>query len=195
MKVCTNNNDFYNYLQSKFVEVVFYEKPLAGFKNIFFSEQRNTLISGNAYNKERILSGKFQQDCIDFVNLFETGHDLIVLTGMTMLMGPKHYKFERDSYDRGNALGIVRTRIHTSQLGEVVCPRYIQIWSTEPVQLTAVSELEYDTTIRYGGKGQSWKDFTVFYNHTDKDTRHKMRYVPEYALYSQLYHQLIEEAE
>ena len=67
--------------------------------------------------------------------------------------------------------------------------------SDEPVQLTAVSELEYDTTIRYGGKGQSWKDFTVFYNHTDKDTRHKMRYVPEYALYSQLYHQLIEEAE
>lgn len=194
MKVCTNNQDFYNYLQSKFVEVVFYDVPLAGFKNIFFSEQRNTLVSGNAYNEQRITSGKFREDCEDFVNLFRFGYDLIVLTGVTMLMGPKHNKYAQLSYEVGKARKIVRTRIHTSQLGEVVCPRWIQIWSTEPVTLNAVADLEYDTPIRYSDKGQSWKDFTVFYNYADKDTRHKMRYVPEYALYSQLYHQLIEEA-
>lgn len=194
MKVCTNNVDFYNYLQSKFVEVVFYRKPLADFKNIFFSEQRNTLISGNAHNKARILSGDFQKDCNEFVDLFKTGYDLIVLTGVTMLMGPKHYKYARDSYDEGNSLGITRKRIHTSQLGEVVCPRYVQIWSNNETYLTAITDLEYDTPIKYGrDKRQGWKDFEVFYKHVSKDERHKMRYVPEYALYSQLYHQIIEE--
>lgn len=195
MKVCTNNVDFYNYLQSKCIEVVFYNKPLAGVKNIFFSEQRNTLVSGNAHNKERVLSGKFQQDCNEFIDLFKTGHDLIVLTGVTMLMGPKHYRYARDSYDAGVSLGLVKTRIHTSQLGEVVCPRYVQIWSNRPIELNAVSDLVYDTPIKYanGRKGQSCKDFKAFVRGGDKDVRHKMRYVPEYALYKQLYNQLIED--
>ena len=112
-----------------------------------------------------------------------------------MLMGPKHYKYARDSYDAGVSLGLVKRRIHTSQLGEVVCPRYVQIWSNRPIELNAVSDLAYDTPVKYAGgrKGQSCKDFEVFARGGDKDVRHKMRYVPEYELYAQLYHQLIED--
>lgn len=197
MKVCTNSQDFYNYLQSKFVEVVFYDVPLAGFKNVFFLEQRNTLTCGNAYNKERFTNGKFREDCEEFVNLFRFGYDLVVLTGMTMLIGPKHEKFAPLSYRIGKALGINRQRIHTSQLKEVVCPRWIQIWSTNGTKLKSCAQYESDCTVEYGNKRrrQGFKDLSVFWTKRDKDERHKMRYVPEYALYSQLYHQLIEEVQ
>lgn len=192
MKICTNNSDFYKYLQTKFCNVVFYDKPLAGYYNVFFSEQRHTLVSGNAHNKERILSGDFKRDCDEFVKLFEQGAD-IVLTGVTMLMGSKHDKYAHTSCKRGKALGITRQRIHTSELGEVVCPRYIQLWSRDNSKLNSIAVKASDNIIPYGymGKSQSHKDLEVWSHVHDKDERHKRRYVPEYALYSQLYHQFI----
>ena len=61
--ICTNSDNFFEYLQRKGVKVVLNNEPIEinGVLNIFFPCTHNITICGNRYNNERIASGEMKK--------------------------------------------------------------------------------------------------------------------------------------
>ena len=196
-KVITNNKDFFNYLRSKFVDVRYVIKPqfVCGDElQIIFPNTHDCTICGNRYNKQRLESGAMRKNFIEIADAV-TYRNTIVITPVTHFMGelmnqhyPKVYRLLKD-------LGIDRQRINTWELGELNRPHFIQIWSRggkyklQPI----VSTKPKERLVEYGlmGKSQNEVYYNAFYKKSDKETRRKQRHIPEYAVFSQLYNQLI----
>lgn len=185
--ICTNSDNFFEYLQRKGVKVVLNNEPIEinGVLNIFFPCTHNITICGNRYNNERIASGEMKKELQNLKNLIEC-KDTIVITPITLFNGELHKKVYPDS-----VLNVKRQRIHTSKLGELVYPHFIHIYGAE---LTHTTEGEpVRKYVEYGNNGKRQADlyYNVFYNKCTKEERRKKRFIPEYALYSQLYNQII----
>ena len=182
--VCTNNQDFFNYLQNKGVHCIMYFRPVEGLLNIFFPETHNINVCGNRYNKERIASGEMKKEFEEMAKLLKTP-DTIVITPITMFDGKIHKEHYPES-----VLNIPRQRIHTSTLGELVYPHYVHIYGAI---LTPTTDIEPKRDyVNYGiDKRQDTLYYNAFYNKVSKEERRKKRHVPEYALYSALYRQVI----
>lgn len=186
--VCTNSSDFYEYLQRKGVKVFLYEEPVKinGVLNIMFPCTHNITICGNRYNDKRIASGEMKKE-------LQTLHDLIscdntiVVTPVTLFNGRLHkIKYPESMLD------VPRQRIHTSKLGELVYPHFIHIYGAE---LEPITDIEPKRDYVYYGadKRTDTLYYNVFYNKCSKEERRKKRHIPEYALYSALYNQIIKE--
>ncbi len=187
--ICTNNQDFFNYLQTKGIVVFLYETPqnIDGILNIFFPETHAISVCGNRFNSERIKSGEMKQQ-------FQRMHDLIsipntiVITNITMFNGRIHKELYPESM-----LDVPRQRIHTSKLGELVYPHYVHIYGVELKPVTNIEPVRKQ--VEYGklGKRQDQIYYNVFYKNASKEERRKKRKIAEYALYSALYNQIIKE--
>lgn len=186
--ICTNNTDFYNYLQGKGVHCIIYNKPIEGddVLNIWFPETHNITICGNRYNQERIESGDMKREFEEIKKLIEF-HNTIVITPVTLYNGVLHAQLYPESMSN-----VRRQRIHTTNLGELVYPHFIHIYGAKLEPTTDIEpKRKY---IEYGdNKRQETLYYNVFYNKTSKEERRKKRHIPEYALFSQLYHQIIKE--
>lgn len=184
--VCTNSSDFYEYLQRKGVKVFLYEEPVKinGVLNIMFPCTHNITICGNRYNNERIASGEMQKELQQLHDLILC-KDTIVITPITLYNGRLHkIKYPESMLD------VKRQRIHTSKLGELVYPHFIHIYGAE---LEHTTDIEPKRDYVYYGtdKRQDTLYYNVFYNKCSKEERRKKRHIPEYALYSALYNQII----
>ena len=182
--VCTNNEDFYNYLQNKGCKAVMYHRPIDGLLNIFFPETHSITICGNAYNQQRIESGEMKREFEGLKKLVETPNT-IVITPITLFNGKLHNQIYPNSMSE-----VRRQRIHTSMLGELVYPHYIHIYGAK---LEPLPPIEIKQEYVYYGDGKRQQDlyWNVFYNKCSKEERRKKRHIPEYALFSQLYKQVI----
>lgn len=186
--ICTNSVSFFNYLQNKGVKVVIYENPIEinGVLNIFFPETHNITICGNRYNNDRIESGEMKKELQRLHDLIQCKHT-IVITPVTLFNGELHNKVYPDS-----VLDVKRQRIHTSKLGELVYPHFVHIYGAELKPTTDIEPLR-DYVFYGDNKQQETLYFNVFYNKCSKEERRKKRRIPEYALYSALYRQIIKE--
>lgn len=186
--VCTNDNDFYEYLQRKGVKAFIYDEPVKinGVLNIFWGDTHNITICGNRYNDERIASGEMKKELRALHDLISCEHT-IVITPVTLFNGRLHKEVYPES-----TLDVPRQRIHTSKLGELVYPHFIHIYGAELKPTTDIEpKRDY---VHYGdGKRQDTLYYNVFYNKCSKEERRKKRHIPEYALYSALYNQIIKE--
>lgn len=183
--ICTNNSDFFNYLQNKGVHTIMYFRPVEGLLNIFFPETHNITICGNRYNQQRIESGDMKREFEELKKLIEFPNT-IVITGVTLFGGKLH----REVYPN-SVIDIKGQRIHTKQLGEIVYPRYVKIYGAT---LKPITNIEPNIKeIEYGKQGKKQQDiyWNTFYNKCSKEERRKKRYLPEWALYSALYYQVI----
>lgn len=186
--ICTNSSDFYEYLQRKGVKAFLYEEPVKinGVLNIMFPCTHNITICGNRYNEKRIASGEMKKELQALHDLVSTPNT-IVITPITLFNGRLHkIKYPESMLD------ISRQRIHTSKLGELVYPHFIHIYGAE---LEPVTDIEPKRDYVYYGvdKRQDTLYYNVFYNKCSKEERRKKRHIPEYALYSALYNQIIKE--
>lgn len=188
--ICTNNTYFYNYLQEKGVKCFLYLEPVEinGVLNIFFPETHHITICGNRYNKERIESGNMKREFEQLKKLIELPN-MIVITPITLYNGVLHAQLYPDSMST-----VTRQRIHTASLGELVYPHYVHIYGAKLKPTTDIEpKRKY---IEYGdGKRQETLYYNVFYNKCSKEERRKKRHIPEYSLYSALYHQVIMEGD
>lgn len=183
--ICTNNTDFFNYLQNKGVHTIMYFRPVEGLLNIFFPETHNITICGNRYNQERIESGEMKREFEELKKLIEFPNT-IVITPITLYNGVLHAQLYPESMSTAK-----RQRVHTSRLGELVYPHWVHIYGAE---LKPVTDKEpKQEFVHYGCCGKYQQDlyYNVFYNKKSKEERRKQRYIPEYALFSQLYKQVI----
>lgn len=186
--VGTNNNDFYNYIQEKGVKAFLYEEPVKinGVLNIMFPCTHNITICGNRYNNKRIASGEMKKELQALHDLIIT-HNTIVITPITLFNGRLHKEVYPES-----VLDIPRQRIHTSKLGELVYPHFIHIYGAE-LETTTDIEPVRDYVYYDPNKREDTVYYNVFYNKCSKEERRKKRHIPEYALYSALYNQIIKE--
>lgn len=184
--VCTNNEDFYNYLQNKGCKCVMYFRPIDGLLNIWFPETHNITICGNRYNQQRIESGEMKREFERLKKLIETPNT-IVITPITLYNGVLHAQLYPESMSTAE-----RQRIHTARFGELVYPHFIHIYGAELKPVTDIEPVR-DYVYYEPNKRQDTLYYNVFYNKTSKEERRKKRYVPEYALFSQLYKQVIKE--
>lgn len=184
--ICTNNVDFFNYLQNKGAKVLLYENPIeiSGVLNIFFPETHNITICGNRYNNARIESGEMKKE-LQRLNKLCQCKDTIVITPITLFNGELHKRVYPDS-----VLNIPRQRIHTSKLGELVYPHFIHIYGAELKPTTDIEPLR-DYVYYSENKKQDTIYYNVFYNKCSKEKRRKKRKVVEYSLFSALYNQII----
>lgn len=186
--ICTNSNDFYNYLQEKGVKTFLYDEPVKinGILNIMFPCTHNITICGNRYNNERIASGEMKKELQALHDLVSTPNT-IVITPITLFNGRLHkIKYPESMLD------VQRQRIHTSKLGELVYPHFVHIYGAELKPVTDV-EPKRDYVYYEPDKRQDTLYYNVFYNKCSKEERRKKRRIPEYALYSALYNQIIKE--
>lgn len=184
--ICTNSNDFYNYLQLKGVKTFLYDEPVKinGILNIMFPSTHNITICGNRYNSKRIESGEMKKELQALHDLVSTPNT-IVITPITLFNGRLHkIKYPESMLD------VKRQRIHTSKLGELVYPHFIHIYGAELKPVTDV-EPKRDYVYYEPDKRQDTLYYNVFYNKCSKEERRKKRHIPEYALYSALYNQII----
>lgn len=185
--ICTNSNNLYEYLQRKGAKVVLYEKPVEinGVLNIFFPSTHNITICGNRYNATRIASGEMQKELQQLHDLILC-KNTIVITPITLFNGRLH----KIKYPE-SMLEVKRQRIHTSKLGEIVYPHMIHIYGAELKPVTDIEPvIKY---VEYGNEGKRQQDiyWNVFYNKCSKEERRKKRNLPEFALYSALYNQIV----
>jgi hypothetical protein len=189
--ICTNNTDLFNYLQAKGVHCIIYNKPIMSTDdvlNIWFPETHNITICGNRYNQQRIESGEMKREFEQLKQLIETPNT-IVITPITLYNGVLHAQLYPNSMSN-----VKRQRIHTARLGELVYPHFIHIYGAELKPTTDIEPVR-DYVYYDPDKREDTLYYNVFYNKTSKEERRKKRYVPEYALYSQLYNQIIKECE
>ena len=185
--ICTNNTYFYNYLQEKGVKCFLYLEPVEinGVLNIFFPETHNITICGNRYNKERIESGNMKREFEQLKKLIELPN-MIVITPITLYNGVLHAQLYPESM-----LDVPHQTINTGLLNEVVYPHNVCIYNATLKPLT--NKMPRQGYVEYGNEGKKQQDiyWNVFYEKTSKEERRRKRKIPQYALYSALYNQII----
>lgn len=198
-KIITNNSDFAKYLQSKFVPVYFSDRNDVDPDGLYiiFNGCRNSSVCGNRFNQERLINGTMEKEFTENLKWFKCKH-LVMVTPITNFGGAlmeREYPLMQEIYNAyvDNGL-VVKQNIHSSQLGELSLPRRLQIYYRGVKQLEPITnKLISAPMIRMKGKNQRKLDLDVINTTRDKERRHKLRYYPEYALYSEIYNQIIKE--
>lgn len=185
--ICTNSNDFYNYLLEKGVKTFLYEAPVQinGILNIFFPCTHNITICGNRYNDKRIASGEMKKELQTLHNLISCDNT-IVITNVTLFNGKLHRELYPES-----TLDVPHQTINTGLLNEVVYPHNVCVYNArlKPIK----DKTHKQGYVEYGKQGKKQQDiyWNVFYEKTSKEERRRKRHIPQYALYSALYNQII----
>lgn len=199
MRIITNNKDFAKYLMSKFVPVYLADRNDVDPEGLYviFNGCRNSSVCGNRFNQERLNNGTMEQDFMNNLKYFKCKH-LIMVTPITNFGGAimeREFPLMQEIYNTyvDNGL-VVKQNIHSSQLGELSLPRRLQIYYRGVKQLQPISNKIVSAPMIYmKGKNQRKLDYDVISATHDKEKRHKLRYYPEYALYSEIYNQIIKE--
>lgn len=198
----TNNVDFYTYMKNKGVWCTYFKTPprtKAGNELIVvFTNNCHALsICGNRFNNEK--KEDFESEATELLDWLDCGNRVIIISNVIKFGTPymaDNFEALQQRYDKHN---IVKTVINTKDIGELLVPHRLQLRykNVEPIDfdIVATDNIEdpkhywYDTNAGYV-KTQQVHYFNVLNQSKDTLTRRKLRYVPEYALFSQLYKKL-----
>lgn len=200
----TNNADFYNYMANKGVPCTYIPKPPTNIKFgneliIIFTNTYHALsVCGNRFNDEK--QEEFIKEASELLNWFNCGNKVIMISNINKFGTP----YMRDNFEllqrEYNKHDIIKQVVHTKDIGELINPHRIQLRykGVEPIKFDivrtdAIKDPKYTWLV--GGNVFKPKKQQVHYINVinashDTETRRKLRYVPEYTLYSQLYKKL-----
>lgn len=199
--IVTNNVDFYNYLTNKGVLCTYFTKaPTPDWKDamcIIFTNQYHSLsVCGNRFNDEK--TADFISEASELLDWFDVSDQVVMISNVNKFGTP----YMRDNFEslqrRYDKHGITKQVIHTKNIGELINPHRIQIRykGLKPIEFDliyrpTIKEYHYgwfDDTGHY--KSQQIHYINVICATSNTETRRKLRYIPEYTLYSQLYKKL-----
>lgn len=194
----TNNIDFYNYMMNKGVQCTYIPKPPnVKFGNeliIVFTNNYHALsVCGNRFNDEKQVD--FIKEVSELLDWFDCGNKVIMISNINKFGTPymrDNFKLLQQRYD---AIDIVKQVVHTKDIGELINPHRIQLRykGIEPIKFDIVAtDNIIDPVYKWGLglKRQQYHYINVLNTSRDTDTRRKLRYIPEYTVYSQLYKHL-----
>lgn len=195
-----NNLDLYNYMRDKGEWVTLMLNPSNKWDTneivIAMPDTFNMSICGNRFNDEKLED--YKRDCEKVLDWFDASERVIVITNVCKFGTPYMFTHAPELYKRYEALGLKKQVIHTKDIGELINPHRLQIWykGIEPINFDVVKNDSimnpmYYWTNEYGeSKKQGTHYLNVINASHDKYERRKLRYIPEYTLFSQLYKKL-----
>lgn len=190
--VITNNTDFYTYCCNKGVVCTYIPKP-ANIKfdyaiAVVFTNNYHALsVCGNRFNSKK--EEEFKHEASELLNWFDVSDHVIMISNINKLGTPymaKNFKLLQQRYDEH---GIVKQVIHTKDIGSLINPHKIQLRykGIEPIEFDFVATNNIkDPKYVYGDKQIQVHYMNVLNASDDTEERRKMRYIPEYTLFSQL---------
>lgn len=194
----TNNIDFYNYMMNKGVQSTYIPNPTkVKFGNelivVFTNNYHALSVCGNRFNEEKEL--EFKQEASELLDWFDCGNKVIMISNINKFGTPymrDNFKLLQQRYD---AIDIVKQVVHTKDIGELINPHRIQLRykGIEPIKFDIVATdnvIDPLYTWRLGLKRQQYHYINVINASHDTNIRRKLRYIPEYTVYSQLYKHL-----
>lgn len=200
--VITNNEDFYQYLTNRGVVCMYSPKPnhaynIDGIICIVFTNDYHALsVCGNRFQDSK--KDEFEREANELMDWFDCGNKVIMISNIIKLGTP----YMRDNFEslqrRYDKLGIKKQVIHTKDIGSLLVPHKMQLRYKEvkPIDFDIVAtdnirDLKYYwVSINGDLKRQQYHYMNVLVASSDTEERRKMRYIPEYSLYSQLYKHL-----
>lgn len=193
--IVTNNEDFYQYLQNRGVVCLYTPKPSIKYPDgvlvVVFPETHNMTTCGNRFNKQK--ENDYRRECDEMIDWLECGDQVICITPVIKFGSEYMYRVATEQYKRLQHITYHKQVIHTRDIGELLVPHKLQIRyiGIEPIEwdIVATDNIK-DPMYVYGNKRQQMHYINVLNSSNDKLTRRKLRYIPEYALFSQLYKKL-----
>lgn len=193
--IITNNEDFYQYLTNRGVVCMYAPKPNIKYPEgvivVAFPETHNMTTCGNRFNKEK--ENDYRHECDMMINWLECADRVICVTPVIKFDSEYMYRVATKQYKRLQYVSYHKQVIHTKQIGELLVPHKLQIRyvGIEPIEwdIVATDNIE-DPMYVYGNKRQQIHYINVLNASNNAETRRKLRYIPEYTLFSQLYKKL-----
>lgn len=197
----TNNIDLYNYMRDRGVWCTYFKDvPKASCGNeliVVFPESHNMTTCGNRHNTAK--EDDYRIEANNMLDWLEWGNRVICVTPVIKWDSLYMKTVAPDAYERCQKTVVIKQVIHTKDIGELLVPHRLQLRykNVEPIDFDIVAtenifdpcQYWYDANAGYL-KRQQCHYFNVINASRDTLTRRKLRYIPEYALFSQLYKKL-----
>lgn len=197
--IITNNADFHAYLTNRGVPCTYLVSPPDYYIEdelvIVFPITHNMTCCGNRFNKEK--EADYRHECDMMIDWLECGNKVICITPVIKFDSEYMKCVATKQYKRLQGVNYHKQVIHTKDIGELLVPHRLQIRyvGVEPIQFDIVDNHMYDPKYVWDHKQCETKRMQVHYMNVinasrDTETRRKLRYIPEYTLFSQLYKKL-----
>lgn len=200
--VITNNTDFYTYCCNKGVICTYIPKPTnVKFDDaliVVFTNNYHALSTcGNRFNSEK--EEEFKREASELLDWFDCGDRVIMISNINKFGTPymaKNFKLLQQRYDK---LNIKKQVFNTKEIGSLLVPHRIQIRykNVQPIMFDfegpkySIKDPKYVWLDSNGNhKSQQLHYINIINAIKDTEARRKLRYIPEYAIFSQLYKKL-----
>ena len=199
----TNNINFYNYMKARGVWCYYFRyPPKVNAKNeliVVFTNNCHALsVCGNKDQDNK--KDEFEREASELLDWLECGNRVIIISNVIKFGTP----YMRDNFEllqrRYDKLGITKQVIHTKDIGSLLVPHRMQLRykGVKPIDFDTVAtddirDPKYTWLVNgnvFNVKRQQIHYLNVINATNDTETRRKLRYIPEYALFSQLYKKL-----
>ena len=197
----TNNEDFYQYMTNRGVPCTHLvnapEVHIDDLAVLFTSDCHALSACGNRFQDNK--KEDFEREADHLLSWLECCNKVIMISNVIKLGTPymaKHFETLQQRYDK---LDIKKQVIHTKDIGSLLVPHRVQIRykNVRPIDFDFVATdnikdpkytwLAHDYS-RF--KTQQMHYLNVLNASQDTEERRKLRYLPEYSLFSQLYKKL-----
>lgn len=197
--IFTNNADFHAYLTNRGVLCTYLVYPPDYYIEddlvIVFPTTHNMTTCGNRFNKEKEID--YRRECDAIIDWLQCGEHVIVVTPVIKFDSPYMKRVAPEQYKRLRGVNYHKQVIHTKDIGELLVPHKLQLRyvGVKPINFDIVDTHLCDPKhywINDCGdmKYQQQHYMNVINASRDTLTRRKLRYIPEFALFSQLYKKL-----
>lgn len=199
--IVTNNADFHAYLTNRGVPCTYMLYPPDYYIEddlvIVFPTTHNMTCCGNRFNKEK--ENDYRHECDMMIDWLECGNKVICITPVIKFDSEYMKRVATKQYKRLQGVNYHKQLIHTKDIGELLVPHKLQIRyvGIEPIEFDIVNTHMRDPKYRwlindnvFKPKSQQQHYMNVINASRDTETRRKLRYIPEYTLFSQLYKKL-----
>lgn len=197
----TNNEDFYQYLTNRGVVCMYAPKPIKcdDLVVVFTNKCHALSVCGNRFQDSK--KDEFIREADELIQWFEHCNKVIMISNIIKLGTP----YMRDNFEtlqqRYDKLGITKQIIHTKDIGSLLVPHKMQLRykGVKPIDFDIVATdniKDHKYTWFVGGrwdhgvKHQQTHYLNVINASHNTETRRKLRYIPEYTMFSQLYKKL-----
>lgn len=194
--IITNNTDFYTYCCNKGVICTYIPKPTnIKFDDalivVFTNNYHALSVCGNRFNSEK--EEEFKREASELLDWFDVCDRVIMISNINKLGTPymrNNFESLQQRYDKH---GIVKQVINTKNIGSLINPHKMQLRykGIEPIKFDFVATDNIkDPKYVYGDKQIQVHYMNVLNASNNTEERRKLRYIPEYTLFSQLYKKL-----
>lgn len=196
----TNNEDFYQYMTNRGVPCTYLKEAIdSDDLAVIFTNKCHALSTcGNRFQNDQA----FEKEASGLLDWFERCNKVIMISNVIKLGTPymaKHFEALQQRYDK---LNIKKQVFNTKEIGSLILPHRVQIRykNVRPIDFDFEGpndnikdpqhEWWCDDGWRLQKKRQQVHYLNVINATNDTETRRKLRYLPEYAIFSQLYKKL-----